>query len=62
MGKNNKTKPIPLDILSEQLINQLKEREFAEGTIHCIEVELGHLQEVPFCVQILEKKSNKCYI
>ena len=31
MGKNNKTKPIPLDVLSEQLINQLKEREFAEG-------------------------------
>ncbi len=45
MGKNNKTKPIPFDILSEQLINQLKERGFAEGTIHCIEVELGHLQE-----------------
>lgn len=45
MGKNNKTKPIPFDILSEQLINQLKERGFAEGTIHRIEVELGHLQE-----------------
>ena len=45
MGNNNKPKPIPLDVLSEQLINQLKERKFAESTIHCIEVELGHLQE-----------------
>ena len=45
MGDNNKTKLIPLDTLQLQLINQLKERSFAESTIHCIEVELEHLQD-----------------
>lgn len=45
MGNNNNTKLIPLDTLKQQLINQLRERRFAESTIHCIEIELGHLQE-----------------
>ena len=36
---------IPLKSLLSQLIKQLKERGFAESTIHCIEVEAGHLQD-----------------
>lgn len=45
MGNNKKTKLIPLDTLKPQLIDQLRERGFAESTIHCIEVEVGHLQD-----------------
>ena len=42
---NNKTKIIPLDTLKPKLIDQLRERRFAESTIHCIEIEIGHLQD-----------------
>lgn len=45
MGDNNKFKLIPLDTLKLQLIDQLRKRGFAESTIHCIEVEIRHLQE-----------------
>lgn len=45
MGNNNKTKLIPLDTLKPKLIDQLRERRFAESTIHCIEIEIGHLQD-----------------
>lgn len=45
MGDNNKSKLIPLDTLKLQLIDQLIERGFAESTIHCIEIEIRHLQE-----------------
>ena len=40
MGNNNKTKLIPLDTLKPKLIDQLRERRFAESTIHCIEIEI----------------------
>ena len=43
--ENNKTKLIPFDTLKMQLIDQLKERRFAESTIHCIEIEARHLQD-----------------
>lgn len=42
---NDNTRFIPLKTLSEQLISQLEERNFATGTIHTIEIELGHLQD-----------------
>lgn len=42
---NNKTKIIPLDTLKTKLIDQLRERRFAESTIHCIEIEIGHLKD-----------------
>jgi len=45
MGNDNKTKLIPLDTLKPKLIDQLRERRFAESTIHCIEIEIGHLQD-----------------
>ena len=45
MKKDNETKLIPLDALKPKLIDQLREKRFAEGTIHCIEIEIGHLQD-----------------
>ena len=45
MKKNNKTKLIPLDTLKPQLIDRLRERRFAESTIHCIEIEVNHLHD-----------------
>ena len=45
MGNDNKTKLIPLDTLKSKLIDQLRERRFAESTVHRIEIEIGHLQD-----------------
>lgn len=52
MEHNKKTKLIPLNTLRMQLINQLRERNYAESTIHCIEVEAECLQDYLFTYQL----------